>query len=202
MTSSTEDSRAAQLLAARDLERHARLAQRALGAHDALRDGGARAPGRRARSRSVVSPPSRRSVSAVRASVDSTGWQAMKISRSRSSPISSSAAASGRVPTVLPGPSRARRSVLRACWSACAGAAGDRVARLLGGGHQPGAGIVRDAAARPLLERASPAHPARAPRPRPTSRTRRASARDQPRRLDAPDRLDRAMDIRGRHGHG
>src|SRR5256885_3090611 len=43
---------------------------------------------------SVVSPPRSRSVSATRASVESTGWQAVKIRRSRSSPISSSMAAS------------------------------------------------------------------------------------------------------------
>ena len=39
---------------------------------------------------SVVRPPSRRSVSATRASGESTGWQAMKTRRSRSSPMSSS----------------------------------------------------------------------------------------------------------------
>jgi len=38
---------------------------------------------------SVVGSPGRRSVSAPRASVDSTGWQPMKISRSRSSPTGS-----------------------------------------------------------------------------------------------------------------
>ena len=43
---------------------------------------------------SVVSPPSSRSVRATRASVDSTGWQAVNISRRRSSPMSSSSAAS------------------------------------------------------------------------------------------------------------
>ena len=43
---------------------------------------------------SVVRPPSRRSVSATRASVDSTGWHAVNTRRSRSSPISSARAAS------------------------------------------------------------------------------------------------------------
>src|ERR1044071_9212693 len=38
----------------------------------------------------VVKPPSRRSVSATRASVERTGWQAVKMRRSRSSPMSSS----------------------------------------------------------------------------------------------------------------
>src|SRR5215218_7875080 len=42
----------------------------------------------------VVSPPSSRRVSATRASRESSGWQQVKISASRSSPISSSAAAS------------------------------------------------------------------------------------------------------------
>ena len=36
---------------------------------------------------SVVRPPSRRSVSAMRASVESTGWQAVNTRRNRSSPI-------------------------------------------------------------------------------------------------------------------
>ncbi len=43
---------------------------------------------------SVVSPPSRRSVSATRASVGRTGWQAVKMRLRRSSPTSSSRAAS------------------------------------------------------------------------------------------------------------
>ncbi len=43
---------------------------------------------------SVLRPPSIRSVSAMRASVESTGWHAVKTSRSRSSPMSSSSAVS------------------------------------------------------------------------------------------------------------
>ena len=43
---------------------------------------------------SVVSPPIRRRVRAARASVDNTGWQAVKIRLRRSSPTSSSIAAS------------------------------------------------------------------------------------------------------------
>jgi hypothetical protein len=42
----------------------------------------------------VVKPASSFSVSATRASVGSTGWHAVKISRSKSSPTSSSSAAS------------------------------------------------------------------------------------------------------------
>jgi len=74
-----------------------RVAERAFGAHDALRDGGL-GDQEGARDSSVVSPASSRSVSAVLASVDNSGWQAMNISRSRSSPISSSALASNLPP--------------------------------------------------------------------------------------------------------
>src|SRR5438093_2247827 len=42
----------------------------------------------------VVRPPNRRSVSATRASVESTGWQVVNMRRRRSSPMSSSIAAS------------------------------------------------------------------------------------------------------------
>jgi hypothetical protein len=42
----------------------------------------------------VVSPPSRRSVSATRPSCDNTGWQATNIKRNRSSPMTSSLASS------------------------------------------------------------------------------------------------------------
>ena len=69
---------------------------------------------------------------------------------------------------------------------------------VLGRGHQPGAGVVGDAGLRPLLERrdqrllrevlgeADVAHEAR-------------EARDQPRGLDPPDRIDRALDVGRRH---
>src|SRR5260370_610687 len=43
---------------------------------------------------SVVKPPSKRSVSATRASVERTGWQEINMRRKRSSPMSSSSAAS------------------------------------------------------------------------------------------------------------
>ena len=71
---------------------------------------------------------------------------------------------------------------------------------MLRGGHEPGARIVRDARLRPLLERgdesilgevlgkADIAHD-----PRETG--------DEPRRLDPPDRVDRAMGIGSRHGY-
>ena len=74
----------------RNLEPHLLAGQGLLGAHDPLGDLGSAARNPRAIS-SVVRPPSRRRVRAIRASVDSTGWQEMNISRSRSSPSSSSA---------------------------------------------------------------------------------------------------------------
>jgi hypothetical protein len=70
---------------------------------------------------------------------------------------------------------------------------------LLGGGHEPGARVVRHARRRPLLERdhervlrqllgqADVAHHPGEPG-------------DDPGRLDPPDRFDRAMRIDGRHG--
>jgi len=81
------------LRAARDFERDARLAEGALGAHDALRDG--RLGWRKARAiSSVFNPPRSLSVSATRDSVGRTGWQARNIRRRRSSPTSSSIASS------------------------------------------------------------------------------------------------------------
>ena len=62
----------------RQLEGHPGFGQGALGPHDALRDGRLRHQEARAIS-PVVRPPSRRRVSATRASRDSTGWQAMNM---------------------------------------------------------------------------------------------------------------------------
>ena len=71
---------------------------------------------------------------------------------------------------------------------------------MLGGGHQPGAGVVRNARRRPLFERRDErvlreifgepdvAHDAR-------------EAGDDLRRLDAPDRVDRPMGVGSRHGY-
>ena len=69
---------------------------------------------------------------------------------------------------------------------------------VLGGGHEPGARVVRDARLRPLLQRrherllrevlgeADVAHEA-------------GEARDEPGGLDPPDGVDRALDVGGRH---
>ena len=120
---------------------------------------------------SVVRPPSRRSVSATRASVDSTGWQEVNTSRSRSSPTSSSSA------RVVGGASATSSSRPSSCVLALERrAAAQRVDRaVLGGGHQPGARVVRDARLAATAPARRRARPARAPRRAPTSRTIRAS---------------------------
>ena len=70
-----------------------------------------------------------------------------------------------------------------------------------GGRHEPGGRVVGDTAPGPLLERAHQgvlcqlfrqSHVAQPP----------CQGCDQPRGLDAPDRIDRPVDIRERHAHG
>ncbi len=104
----------------------------------------AQARGRRARCLRCVRPPSRRSVSATRASVESTGWQAVNTRRSRSSPMSSSSAAS-------------RSGMAASCWAwrswpsaSCLRSKPLGPAEVIDGamlrrGHQPGARVVRNA---------------------------------------------------------
>ena len=147
---------------------------------------------------SVVSPPSSRSVSATRASVESTGWQVVKIRPRRSSPIGSSIAASrsGSAPCRSHLQLAAELLVL----AVAQGPAAQLVdAAPLRGGHEPGAGVVRHARLRPRLERRhqrvlgevlGQADVADHPR----------QAGDQPRRLDPPDRLDRAVGVARRRG--
>ena len=91
----------------------------------------------------VVRPPSVRSVSATCASTASAGWQQVKISSSRSS------GKVGLVHRVL----RRRRHLAAACvFSASVRSRRSRsIARLRAGRDQPGAGIGRDAVARPAL---------------------------------------------------
>ena len=138
---------------------------------------------------SVVRPPSRRSVSATRASVESTGWQRVKISRSRSSPMSSSGWRRLGRASCRPR-SRARvRPASPASSSAAAQHGRSRGAWRWPSARRPG---CPGRPPRPLLERrdqrvlrellgaAHVAHHAR-------------EARDQPRRFDAPDGLDGAV---------
>ena len=99
----------------------------------------------------VVSPPSKRSVSATRASVGSTGWQAVKIRRSRSSPMSSSMAASKSGTAISLRLELAAELLVLALEQRVAAQQIDRA--MLRRGHEPGAWIVRDARLRPLLER-------------------------------------------------
>ncbi len=107
-----------ELVAARHFERHAaRRRAFASRARCAARSSVPATRNARAIS-SVVRPPSRRSVSATRASVESTGWHAMKTSRSRSSPMSSSIAASNVGDRVFVRRLRSRGRARRACVSA------------------------------------------------------------------------------------
>ena len=154
------------------------------------------APGtRKARAiSSVVRPPSSRSVSATRASVASTGWQAMNISRSRSSPMSSSSAASRSGAAVsCRGLELAADLLVLALDAACARRSAVDGATL-GGGHQPGARVVRHARSRATARARPPARPAPAPRPRPR-RAPSAPGRRSAGPLDPPDRVDGAMGV-------
>ena len=148
---------------------------------------------------SVVRPPSSRSVSATRASVDSTGWQAMKISRSRSSPMSSSGSSSldvgPRRPLTGPRPRGASSSCLR---SSTVLRRSRSIARCLpvAMSHAPGlsgtpdAGHCSSAATRASWARSSA---------RPTSRTMRA--RPAMSRADSiRQTASMARARRGRHG--
>jgi hypothetical protein len=138
-----------------------------------------------------------RSVSATRASIDSTGWQAVKTSRSRSSPMGSSSASTAlRLVRALV-LEFAREFLVLALQQLAAAQPVDGA--VLGGGHQPRARIVRHAGLGPAFERgdqrvlgeflgqADVAHHARQPG-------------DEPGRFDAPDRFDGAMDVGRRHG--
>ena len=154
-----------ELGAARHLERHA-APRRACAwrARCAARSSAPATRNARAIS-SVVRPPSRRSVSATRASVDSTGWQAVKIRRSRSSPIVVVERRRRDPASAPPAAPRARvpsSSCLRSS-SLLAAQLVDRA--VLGGGHQPGAGVVAARPTRATARARRPARPARAPRP-------------------------------------
>ena len=93
---------------------------------------------------SVVRPPSRRSVSATRASVESTGWQAMNIEAQQ---VVADVVVERGVEVGL-GSARPSLELVAELARACARArpAAQHVDRaVLGGGHQPGARVVRDA---------------------------------------------------------
>ena len=131
-------------------------------------------------------------MSATRASVESTGWQAMNTSRSRSSPTSSSRAASrsrhGRLLLRLELAAELRRACARAACSRrsrsiarCLAVAMSQAPGLSG---TPDSGHRSSAATSASWARSSA---------RPTSRTIRARPAMSLARLDPPDRVDRAM---------
>jgi hypothetical protein len=134
-----------------------------------------RAPGRRARSPRVDRPPTSLSVSAARASLDSTGWQATNIRRSTSSSMPSSsigqlgefvglALAVAQLLVHLPGqlalPSR------RACWRGAGGR---------GRGASPPASARRPGRSGTPVRARIPAPAASRPAPAPRPGRRRAA---------------------------
>ena len=132
----------------------------------------------------VVSPPSSRSVSATRASVESTGWQQVKISRSRSSPIVVGARRRGAARPAIE-EADLRVLALQALRPA------DEVDRaVLGGGHQPGARVVRDARLAATARARRRARPARGPR-----RGRRRASSAPARRSGAADSMRQTASI-------
>ena len=177
---------------ARDLEGDARLGEGALGPDDALGDRSARGTRKARAISSVVRPPSRRSVSATRASVRQDRMaggeheaQADRRRRRRRARRRDPARPSPAGP-------RARDRAPRACARAACLRRKLVDRAMLRGGHEPGARIVRDARLRPLLERgdervlrellgeADVAHDPREPgdEPRPTRSARPRRSRD------------------------
>jgi hypothetical protein len=71
---------------------------------------------------------------------------------------------------------------------------------MLGGGHQPGAGVVRDARVRPLLERGDEGVLREILRQTYITNNPR-QAGDELGGFDSPDRVNRAMCIGSRHGY-
>ena len=74
-------------------------------------------------------------------------------------------------------------------------------AAMLGGGHEPGARVVRDARLRPLLKRGDERLLGKVLGERDVAH-QAGNARDQPRGLDPPHGLDGARDVATRHGPG
>ena len=198
MTSSTDDRRLAELGPARHLERDPRLGEGPLGPDDALGDRRLRDEerardlvGRQAAEQAQRERDARlrrehrmagREDQAQEVVADVVVEGRVEIRRGRLLRLSSS----------RPSSSCLRSSTLRSAQQV------DRP--VLGGGHEPGAGVVRDARLRPLLERGDErvlgqllgeADVAHDPR----------EAGDEPGRLDPPDRVDRAMGVGSRHGY-
>ncbi len=74
-------------------------------------------------------------------------------------------------------------------------------AAMLGGGHEPGARVLRDARLGPLLQRGDEGLLGKVLGERDVA-YRAGNARDQPRGLDPPHGFDRARDVLARHGSG
>ena len=149
---------------------------------------------------SVVRPPSRRSVSATRASVERTGWQAVNIEAQQ---VVADVVVEGRVEVrrgrLLVRPASPAADLLVLALEQLVPAQ-EVDGPMLRGGHEPGARVVRDARLGPLLERGDEgvlgellgqADVAHDPR----------EAGDEPGRLDPPDRVDGAMGVGSRHGY-
>jgi hypothetical protein len=185
------------LLAARQLEAQAGLAERALGADDALGDG--RFAGEEG-ARDLVGgePADQASVSAARASADNTGWQAMKMRLRSSSPTSSSMAASmSSTPVSRYASEVAADLIVLAREHAVAAGGVDGAA--LGRGHQPGTGVVRDARISAIRTTRSRRRSCASSSAKPTSAHHPGQARDEPGPFDPEDRLDRLMRFSRRH---
>jgi hypothetical protein len=187
---------APQLLALRHRERHARRGERALGAHDALRD-------RRLRhqegARDLLGRQARDQAQGER---DARLGREQRMARDehQAQQVVADVVVEGgvdRLDDVLPLVERAADLRVLALEQLHAAQPVDRA--VPGGGHEPGARTVRDARLGPPLERrdqgvlrqllgeADVAHDAR-------------EAGDEPRRFDAPDRVDRAIRLGSRHG--
>ena len=147
----------------------------------------------------MVSPPSSRRVSATRASVGSTGWQAMKMSRRRSSPTGSSRAASrsGSEASCCASSSWPSCPSFRSCmerrrsWSIarCLAVA---ISQAPGRSGTPDSGQRSSAATQGVLRQIFG---------QPHVAHQAGETGDEAGRFDSPDRLDGAVRIGSRHGY-
>jgi hypothetical protein len=184
-----------ELVAAGDLERHAGLAQRALGAHDALRDGplGDEERARDLRRRQPADEPQGQGDARL------PGQDRVASHEDQPQDVVLHLVDLRRevgLVELLEDLQLAAEQLLLALER---DAAAQRVdAAALGGGHEPGGRVVRDARLRPLLQRGDERvlgqvlghrHVAHDP----------SQPGDQPGRLDPPDGVDRTMGGRRRH---